>query len=655
MRNVTLKRVWQILLVILITNVLCFSFLPIKTVQAAPDGWTSIGPEGGDFWEIAQNPLDLDMFFAYVTNGLFKSVDGGHNWTEISLPACASAEPNYVKMKIGGGPEGRLLLYYCRNLYITPIDVIDWTLILESFIPSLYFGDPFHISRNDPLKLAVLTDLDMKTSSDGGQTWQTRFGKTDSLTMKVDEPNKLLLAKSRELYYSENFGLSWTLMSDFGDVGGFLSHLTFSLNDQAIYLIDTNTRALIKSEDLGASWTTIKSNLSSSSSLFISEFNPDWILIDNIASSDGGSTWYVVEDFLESPVKWRVRKMGFGETFFLYGGTTQSFVRMNSDGSPIFTSAQGVNKLSIGTIQINPHDPDQIYACTRAYDADGKRCFFTLNGGESWRVLDFPVETILVSPLNFATVYIFGIESQNQRIRKSIDYGLTFTQTGTNPTSYGFNNVVHDPQLDGVLYANNILGFYRSEDSGASWTRLQTSFRGTIFADPYRAETLFNVDGPVFVSTDGGESWAEKTSPDGDGSSLISFTTMRDGDKTILYMALGNGTWISRDDATSWEQKSSYFFTEFTYAGSLFKTELNIPVVVGSRMYQSNGRIAYSLNYGNTWISAPNVDENNLALGVGVAIPGGFRIFAGTHNYSILTYDVALNLNNKIYLPMITR
>src|SRR4029078_11276640 len=57
-------------------------------------------------------------------------------------------------------------------------------------------------------------------------------------------------------------------------------------------------------------------------------------------------------------------------------------------------------------------------------------------------------------------------------------------------------------------------GFYKSDDSAATWTKLTSysgggpAYYGEIFIDPWRADTIWAIDTPLNWSRDGGKTFA---------------------------------------------------------------------------------------------------------------------------------------------------
>jgi hypothetical protein len=64
-------KLWSILLLI----------VPVLVAQGSLhggiNGWTNVGPEGGSFWQLAEDPQDPAIIYGLTGAGLFKSKDGG--------------------------------------------------------------------------------------------------------------------------------------------------------------------------------------------------------------------------------------------------------------------------------------------------------------------------------------------------------------------------------------------------------------------------------------------------------------------------------------------------------------------------------------------------------------------------------------------------
>src|SRR5262249_49439778 len=76
------------------------------------------------------------------------------------------------------------------------------------------------------------------------------------------------------------------------------------------------------------------------------------------------------------------------------------------------------------------------------------------------------------------------------------------------------------PSPPNTIYAASSTGFYRSTDSGSTWTKIQTtgvtSFNfSALTVDPSNASVIYLGQFGLFKSTDGGSSWASVNTQSG--------------------------------------------------------------------------------------------------------------------------------------------
>ena len=191
----------------------------------------------------------------------------------------------------------------------------------------------------------------------------------------------------------------------------------------------------------------------------------------------------------------------------------------------------------IGKIVIHPTDSDIVYIASQGsvWQPGGDRGLYkTTDGGNTWeRVLhiseDTGISDVIVDPRNPDIL----IASSYQRRRhfgilvgggpeggafKSIDGGKTWNKIkgGFPQGELGRIGLARSPQKPDVLYAlvagtESTKGFYRSEDNGASWKKMNdymvidAQYYMEIFPDPHQFDKLYIVEVYTKVTEDGGK------------------------------------------------------------------------------------------------------------------------------------------------------
>lgn len=142
---------------------------------AAEEGWVPVGPPGGPVHSLIVHPRDPRVLWAgTLSNGVFKSVDGGASWQDRDGGA------TWTGLAVGDG-------------VVTPRALA---------------ADP-----RDPDVLYLAGDGEVFQSSDGGQTWV--LAATLPLGAQADlavAPTGEIWVSGQEGVWSSPDGLTWTLV-----------------------------------------------------------------------------------------------------------------------------------------------------------------------------------------------------------------------------------------------------------------------------------------------------------------------------------------------------------------------------------------------------------------------------------------------------------
>ena len=169
----------------------------------------------------------------------------------------------------------------------------------------------------------------------------------------------------------------------------------------------------------------------------------------------------------------------------LAGASSGGFWISEDMGESWFSSTDRLTNLSIFNIEVDPQDPEVIYAATgdRWSDAVPFGLIKSIDGGISWNV------TALVSNVSQDYGYVWSslVDKENSQIinaatsqggvQRSIDGGASWIQT----TTYRFRHMIHHPQNPDIIYAatgynngseqDNTHGVFYSPDKGLTWIK----------------------------------------------------------------------------------------------------------------------------------------------------------------------------------------
>jgi len=217
---------------------------------------------------------------------------------------------------------------------------------------------------------------------------------------------------------------------------------------------------------------------------------------------------------------------------------------------PIFDS-QG--SYSIGCITMDPNNHNVIWVGTGENNnqrsvAYGDGVYKSTDGGRSWQHMGLKnsehIGKIIVHPENSDVVYVAAIgplwsKGGDRGLYKTEDGGKTWTSVIEVDEHTGVNDVVMDPRDPDVLYASTHQrrrhvysyvgggpgsGLHKSEDGGATWTKIQKGLpneelgRIGLAISPANPEIIYAIveaakgKGGFFASTNRGASWQKRSS-----------------------------------------------------------------------------------------------------------------------------------------------
>ncbi|HET8799511.1 MAG TPA: hypothetical protein VFO89_17625, partial [Thermoanaerobaculia bacterium] len=233
----------------------------------------------------------------------------------------------------------------------------------------------------------------------------------------------------------------------------------------------------------------------------------------------------VIGSFDAGPNEWRHALGGDGaycaidpEAPTIYYGSSQNgFVYRSLNGGLGWRGARtGLNDefLFIAPLALDANFPTRLWI-------GGRRLWRTENRGDQWfsvsTMLDGKVSAIAVAPRNSSLVLAGTSTGQIVRNADATNAHGQTVWTSTKPRDGFVSWIAFDPIDTNTVYAT-YAGFggehvWRSTDAGVTWSPLASNLPDlpvhSIAVDPTRRERLYlGTDLGVFVSLDGGESWA---------------------------------------------------------------------------------------------------------------------------------------------------
>ena len=161
--------------------------------------------------------------------------------------------------------------------------------------------------------------------------------------------------------------------------------------------------------------------------------------------------------------------------------TRADTAKMEASGGPITLDTSAVEHYgTIFSFAESPHERGVFWA-----GSDDGLVHLSRDGGKTWANVtpdDLPewslINTIEVSPHDPAGAYLsatrYKLDDTRPYLYKTSDYGKTWKKITDGIPDHDFTRVIReDPVRSGLLYAGAETGVYVSFDDGASWSRLQ--------------------------------------------------------------------------------------------------------------------------------------------------------------------------------------
>jgi photosystem II stability/assembly factor-like uncharacterized protein len=508
-------------------------------------GWSSSGPTGGSVNTVVVAPSDPAVIWAGDAAGVFRSIDGGTSWTNVSgllvdvgFLAVDANDPNKAWAAAGWESTARV--------WRTTDGGATWTESsagLPPLHPSALYVDPrdadtlylgSQCGANGYVKQPTFgpSTPGVFKSTDGGATWR-QLPKPPTPSIPCGEELAIDPFSPWRVFHSgayddgarqfESFdgGESWEIGPGPRPTRAIVFDARYPFTHYGITSIYRQN--VMVSQDGGFTWSEVSRErllgpappLSTDMRLTSLSMDPERSRIffgttDGIfRSGNGGSVW------ASTPLRnVRVNALGFGGTPpVLFAATANGLLALANRGlgAPATIDLHDVTA-NVSGLAVDPSDPSLVFAGVRDSFEAGQirgRVFRSGDRGASWQRLagdDDTPKADVISVGADGRVYALraGVPSFGALyVRGRDDKSWTMTPV---PLPYG---VAADPKNAGVAFLAQQNVVQRTRDGGLTWQNVASLTNPAVLAiDPSDPRWVYVGDGRALQrSSDGGDTW----------------------------------------------------------------------------------------------------------------------------------------------------
>ncbi|MFW9808618.1 MAG: hypothetical protein ACFFE6_04465 [Candidatus Thorarchaeota archaeon] len=585
--------------------------------------------------EVDPNNSDI-IYIPRRTYGIYKSTDGGDNWTTLTnglnnTNACLvvtslveESETVYVSAVEGTGT------------FRTDNAGESWLYLDDGGIWHP-FTDELRISPHDPNTVWQIADIGVIfITNDSGMNWDSkyhpqhgygfRYSSVTTIESSPSDPDILYAVKAGwGLFASQDGGYTWDFLAP-SEVDYSYTIAVDPTNESIVYS-GYNSKpfqdwAMVrKSLDGGLSWETVL-NITGSDGITSVEIDPnntDVVYAGSI-SETGGEVYKTID-------------------------AGQNWEKLNDNFTMCTVMAQP-------QLIVDPTNPGIAYIGTWLGGT-----WKTVDAGVSWTLLEnAPISATAIQFDAHDSNILYLADRSTPSLWKSIDAGATWFDIANFQANGSFlvNNVYADgdliycatfgpPAIGGALY--------RSTDGGVTWSDITGTLPRSVLdiaVDPISPEILYVTTHvkQAFKSINSGDTWSELVNyPDVGGFDI----EIDPSNTSILYSCgLGNTS------IPSWVDSQSFTFNDYP---GVYKSEdsgltwYNILNTTGKtraiRMYPGNSSILFAVAHGDGIFVSDDAGETWTTYNSGLDTLGltsldiqGDTIYVGTQGYGVYSGDI---------------
>lgn len=457
-------------------------------------------------------------------SGVYISTNSGDNWTQAG-GGFPINDANLGRISLDISKSNSQIIYALtasasgatRGLYKSINGGANWTLINSSVASSSNYAWFNRICRVDPNNSdkVFCGGLDMELSNNGGTSFGV-VGKSHvdqhAVAFSQSNPNFIAIGNDGGIDYSTNGGSSWLFSQSLPITQFYAGEIDYNNPDKI--LGGTQDNGTLRTEGSGGNWNEIYGgdgfyclvDYSNSQRVYASSQNGGLA-----RSTDGGASFLYGASGLDIQyTNWMTPYvMDKNNPLILYCGTYKIYKTINGMESwtaisPDLANAHIRNLGTITTVDVSKSNPDVIYCGT-----DDANVWVTQNGGTNWTKINYGlpyrwVTRVAADPdsanICYVTLSGYKVDSTGSHIFRTTNYGTNWISIRGNLPDAPINDVVIDPNHSNTLFIGTDITVMYTTNLGVNWFILSTGIPTNV---PCHDLTLHNPTRTLVVWTHG--------------------------------------------------------------------------------------------------------------------------------------------------------
>ena len=477
-----------------------------SVVHAATDQGYFRSADGGATWtrtmqgvvtDVTMTVGDPNRLFATVLgSGIWRSLDAGMTWAQLTTGGIpTSGTPNGAVAAIHLYPSDVVWIYVAfeSTIYRSVDGGVNWTNISPPYNPGTSgYGPTISVCPNDG-NTVLYGNVSYNRTTDGGAHWT----KITSSNLHADyhvfswdsNGTGVWAGNDGGWFHSTDLGLTWSSSANVMPITQFYNidcektetgYMVGGAQDNNV--LYTPTEALYWTDPIVGNSTE-----GDGYGVCIDEYNPShmWAVsgVSNLGLSyprsrttDGGQTWQVVDNGIATN-NYTGGELRSDNAFPVDLVTSSGpFVYESTDGTNWSLANPGGFPANVQSLTESQRvSPSAVLYATLSGSTSGQRLYVREGGIWSERSSGLPSGNVVkVVPHPWAAsaneAWALMNNSATQKVFHTTDRGVTWTDvTGDLPISAIVTDLVTNPRSTGELYLGTLTGCYRSRNGGANW------------------------------------------------------------------------------------------------------------------------------------------------------------------------------------------